>query len=326
MKKKRKQKKREMKPAFKNLYRNTSIGKYVIQACIDVNMYYWRYLCSDKKVIKHRFKKSFGYPIDLNNPQTLNEKINWLKLNNRTPLHTLCADKYRVREFISETIGDEYLIPLLMMSENPEDIRPENLPPPPFVIKTNHDSGGVVIVKDKKEIDWPLLRKDLKKRIGTNYYLKSKEWQYKNIVPCIIVEKFISDETGSTPFDYKLHSLNGVVKMIQVDMGRGTDYHYRNWYDPQWNRAPYRWSSKKGFDKFTHPSDTDAEKPANLEKMIELTEIISKKFIYSRIDWYSINGRLYFGEITFHHDSGLRPIEPKEWDLKLGKLLKLPAN
>lgn len=315
-----------MKTIIKQLYQNTLVGKYVIQKGIDINTYYWRHLCSDKKVIEHRFKKSFGYPIDLENPQTLNEKINWLKLNNRSQLHTQCADKYEVRDFVSEKIGDKYLVPLISVTTNPDDIHPEKLPAPPFVIKTNHDSGGVVIVKDKNKIDWTALRADLKKRLGINYYRKSKEWQYKNIVPRIIVEKFITDESGSTPFDYKVHCFNGTVKMIQVDMGRGTESHYRNWYDPEWNREPYRWSSKKGIDTFTHPSSTDVEKPANLGEMISLSEIISKSFIYSRIDWYNINGKIYFGEITFHHDSGLRPIEPEEWDLRLGKQLKLPAK
>jgi len=313
-----------MKQLLKHLYHNTSLGKYIIQKGIDLQTFYWDHLVTDVHYIKTRFKKRMGYDLDLKNPATLNEKINWLKVYFRTPHHTQCADKYAVREFIKEKIGDEYLVPLYFMTRDPQEIRPENFPDEPVIIKTNHDSGGVFPVKEKAGTNWNEVREVLGKRLKRNYYHRGKEWQYRDIKPCIIVEKLLSGKGGSLPFDYKLHCFNGKVNMIQVDIDRFTDHHCRNWYNTNWEREPYRWSSKKGKDKYTDPSPQDVERPKTLEKMIELSEKIAQDFVYVRVDWYDVDGKLYFGEITFHHDGGTAPILPKEWDLKLGSKLRLP--
>lgn len=277
----------------------------------------------DRLLAQIKFRWHMGYPLNLKNPITLNEKINWLKLNDRTPLHTICADKYRVREYITEKIGSQYLVPLYFQTFNPQELIPENLPDPPFIIKANHDSSGGIFVRDKGLVDWEMVQKQLSKRLKTNYYHFSREWQYKNIEPRIIVEKLLQDKNGNIPFDYKVHCLNGKVRMISVDMGRGTQNHYRNWYSRTWEREPFKWSSPKGPGKFTDPSDQDVERPKSLEEMIRLSEILAKPFVYVRIDWYDVDNRLYFGEITFHHDGGVRPILPKEWDKTLGEELIL---
>lgn len=273
--------------------------------------------------IKRRYKKKNGKPLNLENPQTLNEKIIWLKLNDRTPLHTQCADKFAVREYISEKIGDEYLVPLYYHTVNVKDIVPHNLPEPPYIIKTNHDSGGGIFVYNESQIDWKGIQKSLKSRLQHNYYWASKEWQYKNIKPRIIVEKLLLNKANKIPFDYKLHCFNGKVTTIQVDMERGTDNHFRNWYDTNWKREPFKWSSVKENGKKTDPSDFDVEKPSTLDEMIGLSEILAEPFSYARVDWYDVDGSLFFGEITFHHDGGYQPIEPKEWDVKLGEKLVL---
>lgn len=312
-----------MKKKLKFLYNNTKIGHFLIQNGINLYSFYLRHMVSEKKLIQRKFKKAFGFNINLNNPKTLNEKINWLKLNDRSALHTQCADKYAVRKYISKKIGDAYLIPLLLQTANPEEISPKLITDSQFVIKTNHDSGGIYIVKNSKTINWDDIRKALKGKLKKNYYYKNKEWQYKNIVPCIIVEALLTNKEGDIPYDYKLHCFNGKVRMISVDMGRGTNYHYRNWYNTSWEREPYKWSSPKGNGVFTDPSPIDVPKPFNLEKMITLSEKIAEDFDYVRVDWYDLDSKLYFGEITFHHDGGTKPILPIEWDYRLGSELIL---
>ena len=280
-------------------------------------------LISDRQYVINRHKKLRGRVPDVDAPKTLNEKILWLKLNDRTPLHTRCADKSAVRGYVAEKIGEDYLIPIYFETEHAEDIIPQNLPDLPVIIKTNHDSGGAYIVRDKEQVEWNELRAVLKRRISRNYYYHGREWQYKHITPKILVEHLLVDETGSIPFDYKLHVFNGKVRMIQVDMGRGTDRHYRNWYSRDWNREPYKWSSPKGPGKFTDPSAEDIPKPESLDEMIELSERLAEPFDYVRVDWYDHLGKVYFGEITFHHDGGNQPILPAEYDLKLGNELQL---
>ncbi|GGD10050.1 glycosyl transferase [Hyunsoonleella pacifica] len=280
----------------------------------------------EKIYLKRRFKKSFKRELDLDNPKTLNEKIVWLKLFDRTDLHTICADKYAVRSYIKEKVGEEYLVPLFYQTKNVEEIIPENLPSPPFIIKANHDSGGGIFVFDKSKTDWNEAQESLKKRLKKNYYPRSKEWQYKNIEPCIIVEKLLISKNGKIPFDYKVHCFNGKANMIQVDIDRDSDNHHRNWYNTKWEREPYKWSSLKENGKATDPSDEDVEKPKTLDEMLALSEKLSTDFCYVRVDWYDVDGKLYFGELTFHHDGGNRPIIPEKWDRILGDMVPLPQK
>ncbi|MBC6997982.1 glycosyl transferase [Cytophaga sp. FL35] len=263
-----------------------------------------------------------GYSLDLKNPKTLNEKINWLKLHDRTALHTQCSDKYEVRKFVIEKIGEEFLVPLYFQTEDPNQIIPENITMTPCIIKTNHDSGGGVFVYDKNKIDWAAVQNSLGERMKHNYFWSSREWQYKNIKPRIIVEKLLQDSNGKIPNDYKVHCFNGKVRMISVDVGRNTEEHHRNWYSNKWEREPYKWSSHKG-KKFTDPSENDLDPPKNFELMKSLSEKLAAPFNYARIDWYDVNGQLFFGEVTFHHDGGYLPILPKIWDEKLGQELNL---
>lgn len=304
---------------LKKIYYHDQVGK-------PLRLFYYFIkdnFVSDKVYITNIYKKSFGKKPNLSNPQTLNEKIIWLKLNERTPLHTQCADKYAVREYISEKIGDEYLVPLLYHTKDPKEIIPKNFPNPPYIIKTNHDSGGGIIVKDISKVDWQDVQMNMAHRLAKNYYKTSKEWQYKNIVPRVLVEKLLQDADGNIPFDYKIHCFNGKVNMIQVDLGRDTPNHYRNWYSREWKREPYRWSSKKDGGKFTDPSSDDVPKPKTLDRMIALSETLASAFNYVRVDWYDVNDKLFFGELTFHHDGGYRPILPEKWDYILGERLNI---
>ncbi|WJJ95492.1 ATP-grasp fold amidoligase family protein [Algibacter luteus] len=315
-----------MKSILKYLYKKTIIGNYIISKLLDLNEFYLCYIKPEKKYLTDKFERNFGRKIDLNNPKTLNEKIVWLILNDRTPLHTQCADKFAVRDYIKSKISEEYLVPLHFQTYNVNDIEPNNLPNDPFIIKTNHDSGGGIIVKNKNSIDWVEVRKNLKARMKHNYYYKSKEWQYKNIKPCIIVEKLLLTKTGDIPFDYKIHCFNGKANMIQVDIDRNSNNHYRNWYNTKWEREPYKWTSIKDAGKTTEPSKEDVEKPKSLDEMLELSEKLSQDFAYVRVDWYDLEGKLYFGELTFHHDGGNRAILPEKYDEILGQKLVLPMK
>lgn len=286
---------------------------------------YRNHLVSDKKAIKIRFKRAFGYLPDLENPKTLNEKIQWLKLNDRTELHTLCADKYKVRKFVKEKIGEQYLVPLVFETKNINDLNEANMPDFPVIIKTNHDSSGGIVVKDKKLVDWNKTQKHFKRLLKRNYYYISNEWQYKNIEKRIVVEKLLTDKNGKIPFDYKIHCFNQSVVTIQVDIDRSGE-HKRNWYSKDWGREPFYWSSLKSNGKRTDPADYDIEKPSCLKEMTELSETLATDFLYARADWYIVDNKIYFGELSFHHDGGLHPILPKKWDYKLGQMLKLPID
>lgn len=303
---------------FYRLYRGTLLGQ-IVQFLFH---FFKNRLLTDSFKAKSSYKHAFGKYPDLRNPKTLNEKIVWLKLNDRTPLHTICADKYRVRSFVSQQIGEEYLIPLLMDTDKVSDLSPEKLPAEPFVIKTNHNSGGVVLVRNKDNADWKSIRSFFKKKLRENYYHISGEWQYKNIKPRIIIEQLLVDKNEKVPMDYKFHCFNGKVHMIQVDIDRYSN-HKRNWYNRFWEREPYKWTSKKPDGSETDPSDSDVPMPENLNHMIRLSEILSEPFDYVRVDWYDLIEQIYFGEITFHHNSGNRPIIPEEWDYRLGQKLIL---
>ncbi|CAZ96062.1 ATP-grasp fold amidoligase family protein [Zobellia galactanivorans] len=310
-----------MNSFFYKIYRKTIVGNLVR------NLYHWlQGILPDKIFLAYKYRISMGKKLQLNPPTTLNEKINWLKLYDRRDILTKCADKYKVREIILERIGDKYLVPLYFQTKNPNEIVSENIKDTPCIIKTNHDSSGGIFIYDKEVVDWKELRSQLKKRIRKNYYRKSREWQYKNIKPRIIVEKLLLDSKGNIPLDFKLHCFNGKARMIQVDIDRGTEKHSRNWYDLEWKREPYKWSSPKRSGAFTDPSDTEVEKPQTLNEMIMLSETLASDFDYVRVDWYDVDGKLYFGELTFHHDGGIRPIIPYEWDIRLGQELKLSTR
>lgn len=295
------------------LYYETRLGYKIIQPFKNVYEYFKYALISDKKVIQKEFIKNLGYKPDLENPKTFNEKIQWLKLNDRTPLHTKCADKYAVREYVKNKIGKEYLIPLLYHTKNPKDINPTNLPNFPFIIKTNHDSSGGIIIHNKEGINWIKVQNTLSKFLNINYYYRYKEWQYKNIERRIIVEKLLIDNDGNIPFDYKMHYFNGKLVFTQVDIDRQTN-HKRNLYDSSWNLLDVEWVYKNG------PA---VKKPELYSKMNEIGEEFAKDFCYIRVDLYTVNNKLYFGELTFHAESGCGTFKPKDWDEKLGTMLKL---
>lgn len=283
------------------------------------------FITSDVKRTKKRFKKRFGYVIDLNKPVTFNEKIQWLKINDKNPLRTKCADKYEVREYVKSKISDKHLVPLYFVTEFVDDIKPENIPHSQFIIKATHDSGSSFTVHDKEKVDWIELRKKLEKAVTRNYYYSTQEWHYKNIKPRIIVEKLLVNKNKKVLDDYKLHCFNGKVELIAHDVGRGEDGYYKNMYDKYWNKLPLIWGAIVNNKKIT-PSKTTDPKPELLELMVKNSEILAQDFNYVRVDWYIVNQKLYFGEITFHAGSGFSKLEPAEWSKKLGDKIVLPID
>lgn len=278
---------------------------------------YFRYTrVSEDTMMNKEFKRNFGYKPNIKNPKTFNEKLQWLKRNDRTALHTQCADKYAVREFVKDKIGEKYLIPLHFHTSNLRDIKPENIPDFPVIIKSNHDSSGGSIILDKKSTNWTVVRNKLYKSFKINYFDKKKEWQYKNIKPRVIVEQLLQHEDGSIPFDYKFHYFNGELAFIQVDIDRQIE-HKRNLYDKDWNFLDVEWAYKNG---------PPVPKPSCYEKMKEISKILAQGFYHVRVDLYTLNDSIYFGEMTFHSESGFGPFNPPEWDLKFGNMLSLPSD
>lgn len=279
---------------------------------------------SDEKYINRLFYQRQGYKLNLKNPKTLNEKIQWLKINERKEYHTICADKFRVREYLSKYFSDEYFIPILFQSYNCRDIVPENLPNEPFIIKTNHDAGHSLIVRDKSVVDWGKVRLDFKFRLKNNYYYNEREWQYKNIVPCIIAEKLLVTSSGKIPNDYKVHCLNGKVEFIYVVVER-EGANKRNIYNRDWQPLNFTWAPKN--KDVTNIRGVELPAPSTLSLFIEFAERIAIDFPhYVRVDFYDVDGKLYFGEITQHHGGGFDQIRPFEFDVFFGNLINLKVK
>ena len=301
-----------MKKNLRHYYLNSNLGYYIMYPIFRMHELFLR-LIPDKAYIQYKFKKILGYNLDLKKPKTFNEKISFLKLYDRSALQTITADKFLVRDYIKEKIGAEYLIPLVLHTKNVKEIIPENLPDYPIIIKTNHNSSGGVIVKNKNETNWKAVRSKLKKLLRENYFYFSREWQYKNIEPRVIVEKLLTDDKGNIPPDYKLHCFNGKLIFTQVDLDRYED-HRRNLYNVDWEKIPCRWKYKNG---------NEVSKPFEYEKMKNLAEKIAADFIYLRVDFYSIGNSIFFGELTLHPGSGALIFYPPSFDKKFGEMLDI---
>ena len=193
---------------LKDFYESSELGYWVVSSMLKIRSYLKYERISDKEYLKKRFFNSFNRDIDFQNPSTLNEKILWLKLYDRRPLHTKCADKFEVRKYIKDLIGKEFLVPLYYQTYNYKDISPDKIPDKPVIIKTNHDSGGGIFVYDKKTVNFDKIRQSLRRRMAINYYQRSKEWQYKNIKPHIMVEKLLLDKKGNIPTRKEAIQLN----------------------------------------------------------------------------------------------------------------------
>ena len=269
---------------------------------------------SDEKYLKYRFKIQMGKNLDLNNPKTYNEKLQWLKLHDRNPEYTKMVDKYEVKKYIADTIGEEYVIPTLGIYDTFSEIEFDKLPNQ-FVMKSTHDSGSVVICRDKSKFDIKAAEKKLNMSLKHSYFYGGREWPYKNIKPRIIIEKYMEDKKNKELRDYKFFCFDGVPKLLFIATDRLKGETKFNYYDMNFNKLDF---------KQHYPNDEkNIEKPKNYNKMISLAKKLSKDIPHVRVDFYEMNDQIYFGELTFYHFSGFQCFEPEEWDYKLGELINL---
>lgn len=272
----------------------------------------------DKTYIKLYYRFRVGRKLNIDNPTSLNEKLQWMKFNYRFPLQSIVSDKLLVRDYVKDKIGEEYLIPLLGSWEKYDDIDFSQLPEQ-FVLKCNHDSGGLVVCTNKEEINYVKSKGKIEKSLKSNFFYIGREYQYKNIKPMILCEEFISD-AGKIPMDYKIYCFNGVPDVTLVCKDRFSKNTHRAsylYYDQEWNFVPLN----KGDDTILDPK---IEKPKNFEKMLEIAKKLSEDFVFARIDLYNIKGKIYFGEITLSPNSGFDADIKYETDIMFGQKLDIP--
>ncbi len=278
------------------------------------------YVLPDKMYLKYRYKKVFGKKLNLKNPQTFNEKIQWLKLYDRNPAYHNMVDKYEAKKFVADIIGEEYIIPTLGVWNKFDDIDFDKLPEQ-FVLKCTHDAASTVICKDKKTFDYISAKNKLTKALKQNYYqYENRQWAYKNVRRRIIAEKFMEDGNKGELKDYKFLVFNGKVKCSFVCTDRYSGNGLKvTFFDENWKKMP--------FERHYKTAD-NLPKPLNYDKMIMLSEKLAKEIgnPFVRIDLYDINNKIYFGEITFYPGGGTEEFTPESWDYTLGSWIKLPIN
>ena len=272
---------------------------------------------SDEDFLKLSYRINTGRELNLDDPKTFNEKLQWLKLYNRNPAYTNMVDKYAVKFLVSDRIGNEYIIPTIGLWEHFEDIDFDALPNQ-FVLKCTHDSGGIAICKDKSLFDYKRAKYILGRSLKRDYFWGGREWAYKNVPPRIIAEPYIVDESGFELKDYKIHNFNGEPKLIQVDFGRFSD-HKRNIYTTDWQFVDAT---------ICYPNDPERqiERPSRLEEMLDISRTFAKGIPYVRTDLYVIGDKILFGEFTFYHGGGMERITPESLNVKMGEWIEFPKT
>ena len=273
---------------------------------------------NDKEYLSWLYRARMGRFPDLNHPKSFNEKLQWLKLNDRKPEYTEMVDKYLAKKYVEKRIGEKYIIPTLGVWDEFDQIGFEKLPDQ-FVLKTTHDSGGVVICKDKANFDKAAAKRKLEKSLKRNYYWAEREWPYKNVKPRIIAENYLSFLNGSDLVEYKVFCFNGKPALFLICKGEGhTDERTNDFYDLEFNHIPVTVTCPNAKEK--------CQKPDEYEELLELSRKLAKNTYQLRVDLYVINHKIYFGELTFFHDSGCCKFNPPEWDKRFGDMLKLPIE
>ncbi len=273
-------------------------------------------LIPDSIYVPFKYRKAFGRWPDLKNPRTFNEKLTWLKLNDHNPLYTRMVDKYEAKRYVADIIGEEYIVPTYGVWDRAEDIDFDSLPDK-FVLKATHDSGRVIICRDKSTLDKNNAIREMRKSLRRNFYAVTREWPYKNVKPRIIAEKLLEVTDGGEIADYKVHNFNGVPKVILVcrDRFRETGL-TEDFFDTEWKHISVR---RPG-----HPNAPVLEdKPAKLSKMLELSEKLSNGYPFMRTDFYCVDGKVYFGEITLYPASASVPFIPQTFDELFGAELNI---
>lgn len=269
----------------------------------------------DKLYLQLMYFKHFRKFINFDNPKSFNEKIQFLKLKYRSNELTEMADKYKVKQYVSQLIGNEYVIPTLGVWNTTEEINFDELPEK-FVLKCNNDSGGVVICKDKQALNIEETKKFLNSRLNNNGFWYGREWPYKNIKPCIIAEKYMENNGQNELIDYKFFCFNGQPKVVLVCSERfASNNMCKTYFDEDWNLLNIR--------EANHRTDKEQKKPQSFEKMKTISQKLAKDMPFVRIDFYEIEGKLYFGEITFFPASGLEKFKPEKWNNIFGDMIDI---
>lgn len=271
-----------------------------------------------EEFLKKKYKIVMGKDLNLENPVNYTEKLQWLKLYDHRPEYTLMVDKYEAKKYVAQRIGEQYVIPLLGVWDRADEIDFDALPDR-FVLKTTHDSGALVICKDKSRLDIEAAKKRLTHFLGRRYYDCNREWPYKNVKPRIIAEQYMEDSTYKELRDYKFFTFGGVPKVLYIAQGRSRgEPTVADFFDMDFNHLP-----------FTIDHDMAAvppEKPVCFEEMKQLAAILSEGTPQLRVDFYEVDGKVYFGEMTFFHCSGMEAFHPEEWDKIFGDWVELPQK
>lgn len=275
---------------------------------------------SEKRAIRNILEAQFlsvnSYRPSFRRPRSFNEKIQWLKLNYQDPLMTRCADKYDVRDYVSDTVGDAYLIPLLGVWDDPADIQFEDLPDQ-FALKVTNGSGANIICKDKGKLDVLQARTQLASwmRPEASHYHYSFEWAYKNIDPRVIAEQFLPEADDLV--DFKVWCFQGSPKFVMVCTERSTGLKV-DFFTTEWEHLP--------FARYYPNSERHIPRPKNLEEMLRVAQQLAEPFPFVRVDLYESSGAVAFGELTFYPGNGMEPFEPVAWDFRVGSMLRLPSR
>ena len=274
---------------------------------------------SDYVFLKTLWHLNMGSPLNLKAPQSFSEKLQWIKLYDRNPLYTTMVDKYMVKNYVKEIIGEEYIIPTIGIWNNPDDIDIEALPQE-FVLKCTHDSGSIIICRDKRYFSFEEAKRKLSIELRSNYYRKTREWPYKNVKPRIIAEQFLKELSSDDLIDYKFFCFNGVPIYCQVIKDRNKSETI-DFFDMEWRHQDFIGLANKE-NELKH-SKNNIEKPKKFDTMVVLSKKLSKNIPFVRVDLYNLDGKIYFGELTFFPANGMGRFYPSIWNYKIGELLKL---
>lgn len=278
---------------------------------------------ADELYLRMAFRSRFGYPLDLENPKTFNEKLQWLKLHDRNPLYTKLVDKAEVKPWVAERIGWEHVVPTLGVWDSFDEIDFDALPEC-FVLKCTHDSGGLVICRDRSTFDLLAARRAIKHSLSRNYFWTGREWPYKDVAPRIIAEEYLDPVDGqhgamaveADPDDYKIFCFGGEPKALFVATDRASGDTKFDFFDTEWNHMPFT----NGHPNAEH----EPARPEHLEEMLAYARTLSEGMPQVRVDFYEVGGKVYFGEMTFYHWSGMVPFVPEEYDRIFGGWIELP--
>ncbi len=283
------------------------------------------HLLSDKMLLKLIFRARMGKRLNINNPKTFNEKLQWLKLHDRKPEYSKLVDKYEVRNYISEKAGEQYLVPLYGVWNSFDEIDFSELPDQ-FVLKCNHDSGGVCICPDKDKFDFKNAKKTLTSAMASDFFNAAREYPYKNLPRRIIAEKYLEEpsltDDNKGLIDYRVYCFNGEPKLIYTYQNKKSENGDKpgiascDIFDTEWNHQPFKQKSAN--------ADIVPESPYNLNLIKDISKLLSEDIPFLRVDFYEVDQKIYVGELTFYPGAGFSPFYPEEWDGILGDWIKLP--